>query len=254
MLRFPYIIATNYQLFITNLKTSAKIRTSCQDCANTWMVLAPALPHPWTHWLLALTFTALKLLRCFCFHHMVLFNSRVLLEQSSVPEFLLYVTASRTFLKQSGVMVTAVLLCVCQKHSRKHPGSAVSCATMCPSVCGWNSCVTASCAEKRGKTSNMGCAVWLAQLLSHHNHHQACAKRKGNGSMRLPHKDNTGTEKRGISGSSPGGKLTKPSRQPIAPPAAVTFWLLSGRRADGAEVCAGKACMFARKVPNVLFP
>lgn len=156
MLRFPYIVATNYQLFITNLKTSAKIRTSCQDCANTWMVLAPALPHPWTRWLLALTFTALKLLRCFCFHHMVPFNSRALLEQSSVPEFLLYVTASRTFLKQSGVMVTAVLLCVCQKHSRKHPGSAVSCATMCPSVCGWNSCVTTSCAEKRGKTSNMG--------------------------------------------------------------------------------------------------
>lgn len=196
-------------------------------------------------------------MRYFCFHHMVPFNSRALPEQSSVPEFLLYVTASHTFLRQSEVMETAVLLCVCQKHSRKHPGSAVSCATVCPGVCASNGCVTTSCAQKRGKTSTISRAVWLAQLLScpsHRNHCQACAKRKGNGSMRLPHNDNIGIEKRGISGSSPGGKLTKPSRWLIVLPATVTFWVLSGRRTDGAEVCAGRACTFARKVPNVSFP
>jgi len=72
--------------------------------------------------------------------------------------------------------------------------------------------------------------------------------------MKLYTEDNSSIEKRGFAGSSPDGELTKPGRQPMALHVKVRFWVLRGRRADGAGCIVTKACMLTRKVSDVSFP
>lgn len=74
--------------------------------------------------------------------------------------------------------------------------------------------------ESRDTSSPTTCSVSLARVLpcsSHHSHLQACAVRKGKEKWCYCTEDNTSTEM-GFSGSSPDGRLTKPSRWPHALP------------------------------------
>lgn len=61
-------------------------------------------------------------------------------------------------------------------------------------------------------------------------------------------------ERRDFSGASPDGKLATPCRQPAAVPRSVGFWLVMGRRADGAGFLLAKALKFAMKLWNASFP
>lgn len=119
-----------YQLFVIIPELSVKIRNSCQDCANTQMILGPCTSELMSPSAAGLGICSYETLEVFVFSTTPL-NSRALLEQSWVPKLQLVQPHTSS---PSKVMETAVLFGACQKHSRRGPGTAVSYATEC-SVC-----------------------------------------------------------------------------------------------------------------------